>query len=145
MNSSIEIANEFVKLSLKNNKSLSPLKLLKLVYLSHGWMLSLKNKPMFTCDIEMWKYGPIIPALYKTIEKYRDCHIDKPLINNNLQLMDDKKQIIQDTLEIYGNISAIKLSVLTNKIRNYYKFVNGEKISNDIIQDYFKRVLSNIK
>lgn len=49
------------------NMPLTPQKLMKLCYIAHGCHLAIGGEPLFDDRIEAWRYGPIIPALYKLI------------------------------------------------------------------------------
>ena len=63
MHSSIRIAVEFLELA-KNQthyKEITTMQLLKLVYIAHGWMLGLYDKPLISDEVEAWQYGPVIP------------------------------------------------------------------------------------
>ena len=67
---SAAIANEFLTLSFSDQKLVSPMKLLKLVYLAHGWHLAIKGKPLIDEQIQAWDYGPVIQNLYHEIKGF---------------------------------------------------------------------------
>ena len=60
--SSSIIANYFLlkDKSMKNDV----MKVLKLVYISHGFHLALTNDPLIKENVMAWQYGPVIPELY---------------------------------------------------------------------------------
>ena len=72
MFSSISIANKLIEIAESDGKFLTPMKLLKLAYICHGWMLALHDRPLIFDEIHAWKYGPIIPKLYQKIQKHRN-------------------------------------------------------------------------
>ena len=55
-----DIAKKIIELSKKDNVSIDPMKLLKLVYIAL-WCFS--EKPLIINKVEAWKYGPVIPEL----------------------------------------------------------------------------------
>ena len=55
------VANEFLKLADKDNDTLTPMQLLKLVFIAHGWCLGLLGRHLIKDSIEAWQYGPVIP------------------------------------------------------------------------------------
>ena len=59
------VANEFIHLAKADGRSLTPLQLIKLTYIAHGWMLTLYGRPLIVDEVEAWKYGPVIPDLYQ--------------------------------------------------------------------------------
>lgn len=78
--SALSIANYFVEKSLNSDKNLKPLKLMKLVYIAHGYMLALYDKsainPRFD-KVEAWKYGPVIPSVYHSFKLYGNQPVTK--------------------------------------------------------------------
>ncbi len=59
----ITVADELLRLAKRSGISLSPMKLMKLVYIAQGWHLAIKDAVLFGNRIEAWKYGPVIPDL----------------------------------------------------------------------------------
>ena len=55
----IEASRYLVYLSYKNMKSLTPLKLQKILYLSQGWSYVWDREPMFKECFHAWQYGPV--------------------------------------------------------------------------------------
>jgi len=78
--SALSVANYFVEKSLSGAKDLKPLKLMKLVYIAHGYMLALYDEsalnPRFD-RVEAWKYGPVIPSVYHSFKIYGNQPITK--------------------------------------------------------------------
>ena len=62
--SSKAIANLILDLDRDNGIRIDPMKLQKLVYISHGWNLAIHGKPLISDPIQAWQYGPVIPVLY---------------------------------------------------------------------------------
>lgn len=82
--SALSIANYFVQKSLEGCKDLKPLKLMKLVYIAHGYMLALLKHsvldPRFD-HVEAWKLGPVIPSVYHSFKQFKNSPIkDKAVV-----------------------------------------------------------------
>ena len=73
------VANELIELAKQEGRAFTPLQLLKLVYIAHGWMLGLRQKPLIRDRIEAWKYGPVIPALYHDLKRYGADFVQAPI------------------------------------------------------------------
>ena len=75
------VANYLLELAKKQNIDVEPLKLMKLVYIAHGYMLALFNRSALDERfdwVEAWKYGPVIPSVYHSFKSYGKEKIDKP-------------------------------------------------------------------
>jgi len=70
MESALAVANYFIKKGIDTKKSVSPMKLQKLVYFAHGWRLALYNSPLIDEAIQAWQYGPVIPGIYHEFKHY---------------------------------------------------------------------------
>ena len=47
------------------------MKLIKLVYIAHGWHLALENgKSLISEAVMAWKYGHVINSLYQKLKRY---------------------------------------------------------------------------
>ncbi len=71
------VANYFLERAARENRGLSPIKLLKLVYIGYGWYLALTGEKLFAENIQAWQHGPVIPSLYHEFKHYRSNAIDE--------------------------------------------------------------------
>jgi len=94
------VANEFLRLSTSKGKDMTPLKLQKLVYFAHGWYLALTGSPLISEPVRAWKYGPVIPSLYKEFKDYGNEPIVTPAAS--FQVRQGKASIVVDRLENSG-------------------------------------------
>jgi uncharacterized phage-associated protein len=153
MHSAIAVANEIIKrgASLPTPQFFTPMQLLKLVYLCHGWMLGLHNRPLIEDDVEAWKYGPVIPDLYHQIKQYRDGKIPGPLKNMwtgsemSAELDPYESNVVDQVINIYGNLSGLKLSQITHAPNTPWSTTFkpdrfGLKISDDVITDHYQQL-----
>ena len=117
--SSLTVAKHFLDCAEKKGIGLSPMKLIKLVYIAHGWMLGLNGRPLIRETIEAWRYGPSIPELHRAVRKFRTDPVDPkavrpPWFSGRRGLDEEEKAIIEETLEGYGHLTAIQLSQMTH-------------------------------
>lgn len=78
-NYALAIANYFIKLAHNENKVIRPLKLMKLVYIAHGYMLALLDRPTDGAKlehVEAWQYGPVFPSVYHSFKLYGNRPIE---------------------------------------------------------------------
>jgi uncharacterized phage-associated protein len=74
----LSVANYFIDLAKKDDTPLKPLKLMKLVYIAHGYMLAMLNRSVLDKRfdwVEAWKYGPVIPSVYHSFKNFKDAPI----------------------------------------------------------------------
>lgn len=142
MHASVNVAKEI----LERGKSLgiadiTPMKLLKLVYIAHGWMLGLYGRPLVSEDVEAWQYGPVIPELYREIKSYKGSPIASINASSDIEFHPLESNLIDQVLSKYGRFSGFKLSDITHsKDTPWCKVWNespGDVIPNGIIQDYY--------
>lgn len=69
----LSIANEFIDICKRENENVTMLKLMKLTYIAHGFILALLDKPVDGSKndkVEAWKLGPVFPSVYYTFKHY---------------------------------------------------------------------------
>lgn len=135
---------------------ISPLRLQKLVYISHGWHLALRDKPLVDDEhAEAWQYGPVFPSLYYEFKDFGD----KPITRKAQQIGPDLKfttpeipeqdeetaELLDRVWDVYRGYTAIQLSALTHakdtpwyKARQQFPGVRNVAILNDSITAHYK-------
>lgn len=120
------------------------MKVLKLVYISHGFHLALTENPLIKEDVQAWQYGPVIPELYFQLKA------DRFIIDPSEKEMFDDDNQTKKLLEIiyrkYGSLNGIQLSNLTHKKNSPWDITVNKfksKIENDLIKEHYKELLSN--
>lgn len=151
MYSSIEIANCFLERARRDGRALTPMQLLKLVYIAHGWSLGLYQRPLVEDQIQAWKYGPVIPRLYNRIRRYGSNPVTEPLLNNGcVDLTVEEQHLIDEVYRIYGKRSGIALSQITHAkgtpwTQSYQPGTFNVPISNDLIQAHYEGLIERAK
>ena len=140
------VANRFLTLAKENDDTLTPMQLLKLVYIAHGWMLGLYGRPLIHDEIEAWQYGPVIPKLYDAVRVYKSNPVGDIAVIDGDKILDEKESsIIEQVYKIYGSLSGPALSRLTHAKDTPWEITSKLKgfwgaISNDIIEDHYQRL-----
>lgn len=145
--SAITIADEILKTAKRSGVKLTPLQLMKLVYIAHGWSLAVRNQDLFKNRIEAWKYGPVIPDLYQATKHFGRNAIPHERITDDPSGVDSDTQIfLEDVFSKYGRLSGYALSNLTHQSgtpweRAYKEGVMGVEIPDEPIKDHYLRLL----
>jgi len=144
MFSAISIADEFLKIAKRKNQMLTPMQLMKLVYIAHGWALAVLERDLFSNRIEAWKYGPVIPDLYQATKQFGRNPIPLALIDESADSGIDAptKAFLEDVFSKYGHLSAIELSNLTHQSgtpwdQRYEPWAMGIEIPDQLIAQHY--------
>lgn len=116
--SPIEVARFIVKEADAQGFALTPIKLQKIVFLCHGWMLGLHGMPLVRGPIQAWRYGPVFPDLYHALKHLGAGRVrlsDLPAPRENEEVFDaDEVLVMKDTVERYGPLTGGQLVALTH-------------------------------
>jgi uncharacterized phage-associated protein len=142
------VANEFLRLAEEDGRALTPLQIIKLVYIAHGWMLALYQRPLITDRIEAWKYGPVIPQLYHDVKRYGAGSIAGQLPDSfphSKPLDPQEMNLIRQVYNLYGRKNGVQLSELTHRSGTPWHItwrpdMIGVPISNDLIAEHYRRL-----
>lgn len=144
------VGNSFLDIALQDGAALTPMKLLKLVYIAHGWYLGIMGKPLISDNVEAWKFGPVIPKLYHEIKRFGARPIsDYYTVVNFDELQEEIPVVDKETakfLELiwrrYGQFDGQELSAMTHQENTpwakYFKSsMRHIVIPNDAIKEYY--------
>ena len=145
--SCLSVAKYLLDKGRENGRVFSPMKIIKLVYIAHGWMLGIYGRPLIREDVEAWKYGPVVRELYHEVKRFRNRVVDPNslIVLENDDFDDDEKSIMDETLEAYQQLSAVQLSQITHASGTPWDFIYNERktgivVPNDLIEDHYRRM-----
>jgi len=158
------IANFFIDAAAAEGRALTPLQIIKLVYIAHGWYLALTGQPLINEPPEAWQYGPVIPSLYHRLKIYGNGPVRHKITGfsesewPNLRLAEHEVSPPQDKTvqgflnsvwKAYGRFSGIQLSSLTHQDGTPWhqtwegskaKYSKGVDIPETMIREHYKRL-----
>ena len=119
--------------------------ILKLVYISHGWMLGLYGRSLINEPAEAWRYGPAVSSIYRRYKSFRGDPITTERVDRSDAFDDEQRDIVEQVHDVYGDFTALQLSALTHKPDTpwdvtYREFGAGAIIRNELIRDYYQRL-----
>lgn len=165
-NDAIAIANYFIDKARVDEKGITLLFLVKLVYIAHGYLSALLEhggfNPMFD-KVEAWKIGPIIPSVYHTFiynenkpitEKGVVLNLKKSDTLDNLHFIapkvkdEDEKNVLDFVWKRYGKRTPTELVTLTHRDDTPWKccYEEGKNnpIPDELIKNYYKLIIEKI-
>ena len=120
----VVVANYFVDKGKKEGRPVEGvLKLIKLVYIAHGWHLGVNKEPLIREKVEAWKYGPVIRSVYDAFKEYGRLAITERAITGiksemkTIDELNDKSAILflEKIWNYYSKYSGLELSKITHK------------------------------
>lgn len=158
MHSALLIADYIIA---KSDGTLTPLQVIKLVYIAHGYTLALlKGKPLIKDRIEAWKYGPVIPILYDVLKVhggdyipnlyYCNTRLDDRRIKGRREFFDsiiplEERRILDKVMEAYIDLTVPDLIEITHEAETpwaqyYDPYQHGVEIPNDAIREHYEYI-----
>lgn len=144
----LTVADAILKIAKSKGKSLTPMQLVKLTYIAHGWSLALRDKDLFQNRIEAWRYGPVIPDLYHATKRFGRNMIPLDLVGNLVDILvsDEDRVFLEDVVNKYGEFDGIALSYMTHKAGTpwtsvYYTSGQNAEIPDHLIAQHYKELL----
>lgn len=162
------VANYILELAKSDgNRPVSPMMLIKLVYLAHGWHLAIADEPLIDEYPEAWKYGPVIPSLYHQFKHFGSGPITQPAgrmcpdvdgpgshrwVPYQLpsSVPAQTKEVMDAVWDEYKRFSAVQLSAMTHqpdtpwhKVFNAHPNRRGTDIPDEEIKAHFAALRAN--
>lgn len=113
------VANRFIELAAADNRQLTPMQLIKLSYIAHGFSLAINKRPLLKGGVEAWRYGPVVPSLYQRLKIYGSnpvpSQISPTIFERREELAGEDAALIDAVFGKYGSLNGIQLSHLTHK------------------------------
>ncbi|NJC50290.1 UNVERIFIED_ORG: putative phage-associated protein [Xanthomonas campestris] len=150
------IANYFLSKAKAESRAVTPMQLLKLVYIAHGYFLGYFKKPLLNEEVQAWKYGPVIYSLYNELKHYGNRAVAElvptgPFPWNREKEVDPAVASLLDRVwQVYAKYSGVELSTLTHQPGTPWDIEWNHKggrsryfaeIDNSIIQDHYEKII----
>ena len=126
---------------------LTPMTLLKLVYISHGWMLGVTGWPLISETPEVWQYGPVVPSVYHRYKQFGGNYITEEGEDHKQDLDEFQRALILWVWKGYRGYSGIDLSTLTHKKGTPWveaKKANQIWIDDKSIRKYYRKLAQDL-
>ena len=143
-----DIADYLLKKAREEGQGIDPMKLLKLTYIAHGYNLGFFDKPLFSNQVQAWKYGTVIPDLYHVIKRFGNGYVDESIVDlyKEKNVDGDQKTLLDFVWNVYKPLSGLQLSDLIHQENTpWSKTFNSSfnmPVSNDIIKEHYKSLIA---
>lgn len=129
-------------MGIQDERPLTPLQVVKLTYLCHGWMLGLYHQPLSAQPAEAWQYGPVIPDVYHEVKVHGRKPITTPIDFPKAELDFIESDLVQQVYRAYEDFSGIQLSQITHEPgtpwhRIWHEHGRNTIIPNSLIEEHY--------
>lgn len=146
---SLTVAKELLDRLKLVDPAVTPMQLIKLVYVAHGYMLGRHGRPLLDESVEAWQYGPVVRSVYNAVKKYKSQPIesvDFPFFLKPVPLAPEELAVLDEVTKVYGKAPAVTLSSATHKPDTPWTMTwraqgKNSTISNDLIEGFYSNLL----
>ena len=145
------VANQLLEMAEKFGCSLTNMQVQKLVYIANGFHLGFIGKPLTHDKIHAWQFGPVIPCLYKALQKFGNGPVTEKLESEDaIPANSFASKVINQVWQAYGKMSGSKLSALTHLPGSpWHKTWERDEnrfgvIPVEMIADHYRERLNNV-
>jgi uncharacterized phage-associated protein len=140
------VANAFIQLAKDERNVLTNMQVQKLVFLAQGYCLALLDRSLYESSIHAWQFGPVVPKLYNSLQRYGSGNVDSPIEGQDeIATESDEYKIIKAVWHAYGKRSGPWLSSLTHRPGSPWSITWAKTsfgiIPPDEIKQYYKAIL----
>jgi len=127
--------------------AVTPMQLIKLVYVAHGYMLGKYGRPLLDEPVQAWQYGPVVPTVYRAVKDYQSAPVERVVGAAQGVVFSDKERDVMDNVaRTYGKYTGIVLSSATHRPgtpwqRTWELAGKNAPISNDLIENFYANML----
>jgi uncharacterized phage-associated protein len=150
-NKSLSVAQYLLHRCNENGYSTTPLQLMKLVYVAHGFMLGKHGKPLLKETVQAWQYGPVVPSVYRAVKDFGSSPVTSvPGADPDYTFSEEEREVMDMVAANYGKHGGIVLSSATHNPGTPWKqtwdaFGKNAPISNDLIESFYSDILKKEK
>lgn len=137
----LSVARYIIERCHSQNRSISNLKLQKILYFVQAEFLVSRGQPCFVEQIEAWDFGPVVPEVYQQYKIFGSSNI--PVfgrLDNPVVIRNDDQELINEIVDECARYSASALVDITHHQSPWLDaYVPGYNnvISQNSIRDYF--------
>ena len=165
-----QIANYFLLRAQDEGVAMTQFKLLKMMYIAHGWCLAVLDRDILGGEIvEAWRHGPVVTSIYHEFKGFGSNPINRLATDIEITSCDDDldafsytnvtpqidgndsklKEVLDFVWSIYRQYSGGDLVNMTHQpetpwSQSYQPGMRHVPISNEIIKSFYKKQVGDI-
>jgi len=150
----LSVANYLIDKAQQEGVPMTPMKLLKLVYIAHGWSLGLYGEPLIAEQVQAWRYGPVVRSVYNDFRHYGRSPIErqKAVLTGEgkyvVPTVDDPDacKLLDRVWDVYKTLDGLQLSDMTHRPDTPWDITwkqsssENAQIPRRLIQEYYYKL-----
>ncbi len=147
MHDAKHVANYYITKGKESDSPFTHLQIQKLVYYSQAWMLAFYEEPMIFDDIEVWKYGPVVPAVYHCLSHNKGKPIRETIPVHPMdeqEFSPQQESILEAVYGKYASMTGPELSTMTHRKGTPWHRAKSKGqwyIDNEDMRKYYSRLI----
>ncbi len=146
----IQVAEHIRWLRDQKAEPTTPMQILKLVYIAHGWVLGFLRRPLIRQPVEAWRYGPVVPTVYHHYKVFERHPIIMGTKSQKSELDEKQQAVVKAVEKSYRRFSGPQLSSMTHQKGSPWDITVQKQglvnavIPNDLIQQHYKEKIEGL-
>lgn len=139
MYDAITVSHYIIDYEESKGRTVSNLRLQKLLYFVQSIFLTIAGCPCFEEDLEAWDYGPVVPEVYRKYKIFGSTMIPPEENIDSLDIKDDDRYLIDYALDMCAKYTTRQLVDISHKQspwKNAYVPGMNNVITKDAILKY---------
>lgn len=141
---SLAVADYILKKQHDRQMTLTPMQVIKLAYIAHGFCLGVFSRALLDERVEAWPYGPVVRSIYYAVAGSSQAVKKIQGAPNDFPFTEEERQILDYVCEQYGQLSGLTLSEVTHRKETPWSITMEQiggyypTISDDLIAHFYK-------
>jgi uncharacterized phage-associated protein len=122
-------------------EGISNLKLQKILYFAQAANVCLNDALLFDDKIEAWKYGPVVPTVYRQYKSFNNLPITK-IEEAEPSIEAELREFLDNTWDVFGKYSAGQLVELTHQHKPWKEAFESDDnvIEPEALKEYYSEI-----
>lgn len=115
MYEALDVARYVINYENSQNRSVSNLRLQKLLYFIQAQFLVTNHRACFSDAMEAWDFGPVVPSVYHEYKAYGSSSLPQSLSQGTVNITGEDRSLINRMLDKCSHYSTTMLVSMTHR------------------------------
>lgn len=139
----LDVAQYIIAYEASQNRTVSNLRLQKLLYFIQCVFFAVKKSPCFSDELEAWAYGPVVPEVYRKYKVFGSTFIPEPT-NNEKKFLPQDVSLMKNMLDTCASRTTSTLVEISHN-QAPWKNVYIEGMNNTITKESISKYVKGLQ